>query len=97
MENERLITLQNLSTNYNVEVSFIQSLNEFGLIEIITIDETECVDKEYLNDIEKMMRLHYDLDINFAGIDAIANLLHRVHDMQSEITMLKNRLGNNRD
>ena len=97
MENERLITLQNLSTNYNVEVSFIQSLNEFGLIEIITIDETECIDKDYLSDIERMMRLHYDLDINLAGIDAIASLLQRMHDMQNEITMLRNRLGNNRD
>ena len=97
MENERLITLQNLSANYNVEVSFIQSLNEFGLIEIITINETECIDKDYLNDIERMMRLHYDLDINLAGIDAIASLLQRMHDMQNEITMLRNRLGNNRD
>ena len=93
METEHLITLQNVCIHYNIEVSFIQSLNEFGLVEIITIDETPCIEKEHLGDIEKMMRLHYDLDINLAGIDAISNLLQRVNDLQKEITVLKNRLG----
>jgi len=93
METEHLITLQNVCVNYNIEVSFIQSLNEFGLVEIITVNETPFIEKEHLGDIERMMRLHYDLEINMAGIDAISNLLQRVHDLQKEITTLKNRLG----
>jgi len=93
METEHLITLQNVCVNYNIEVSFIQSLNEFGLVEIITVNEMPFIEKEHLGDIERMMRLHYDLEINMAGIDAISNLLQRVQELQKEITTLKNRLG----
>ena len=94
MENDQLITLQSICTYYNVEVSFVRSLNEFGLVEIITRDETPYVDKDCLRDLEKMMRLHYDLDINMAGIDAISNLLQRVDELQKEIKALKNQLSN---
>ncbi len=45
-----------------------------------------------LKDLEKFIRLHYELDINTEGIDAIAQLLNRVENMQDEITRLKNRL-----
>jgi hypothetical protein len=93
MENERLVKLSHICETYNVEISFVRSLNEFGLLEIIKIDETECVDKDCLGEVEKMMRLHYDLDINLAGIDAISHLLKRVHDMQAEIITLKNRIN----
>lgn len=92
METDQLITLQNVCINYNIEISFIHSLSEFGLVEIITVNETPFIDKEHLGDIEKMMRWHYDLDINMAGIDAISNLLQRVNELQKEITGLRNRL-----
>jgi hypothetical protein len=39
------------------------------------------------------MHLHQDLDINLEGIDAISHLLKRMHDMQRELNMLKNKLG----
>jgi hypothetical protein len=39
------------------------------------------------------MRLHYDLDINLEGIEAITCLLDRVRSMQEEIRELRNRLG----
>ena len=93
MENERLIKVETLCNHYRIETSFIRSLNEYGLIEITRIDEIECVDKDVLGDLESMMRLHYELDINMEGIDAISHLLKRVKEMQKEMTLLKNRLG----
>ena len=39
-----------------------------------------------------MIRMHYELDINLEGIDAISNLLERVEEMQHEMTRLQNRL-----
>ncbi len=94
MENDQLITLQNICTHYQVDLSFIRSLSEFGLVEIITLNETPYVDIDALSDLEKMMRLHYDLEINLAGIDAISNLLKRVSDLQKEIKILRNQLSN---
>jgi hypothetical protein len=93
MENDRFITLQHICRHYNVEISFIRSLNEYGLLEITSLEKEECVDKDSLGDIEKMMRLHYDLDINMEGIDAIHHLLRRMDEMQKDIRDLKNRLN----
>ena len=39
-----------------------------------------------------MIRLHYDLNINLEGLDAVYNLLKRVENLQSEITSLHNKL-----
>ena len=38
------------------------------------------------------MRLHFDLDINLEGVDAIYNLLKQVESLKEEITALHNRL-----
>ena len=39
-----------------------------------------------------MMRLHYELDINFEGMDAIFNLLKKVESLNESIVELHNRL-----
>lgn len=92
MATEQLIKADDFCTSHNIEIEFIQSLNEYGLIEITTIEETGFVHTDQLPQLEQFIRLHYELDINLAGIDAIANLLQRIEIMQHEIRSLKNRL-----
>ena len=38
------------------------------------------------------MRLHYELDINFEGMDAIINLLKKLQEAEEEMRRLKNKL-----
>ena len=92
MENEHLITIEEFCIHYRVESTFIHSLAEFGLIEITTIEKTHYVLKDQIKDIEKMIRLHYDLNINIEGIEAISHLLQRIHGLHSELTSVKTRL-----
>jgi hypothetical protein len=94
MENTKLISLRNISSSYNIEISFIHSLRELGLVEIVTVAEDECIDEDCLGEVERMMRLHYDLEINMAGIEAIWHLLNRVNAMQQELNTLRNKMGN---
>ena len=89
---EHLIPADEFCTHYKVEYSFISSLQKHGLIQITTIDETTFIDEEHLQNLEKLVRLHYDLDINLEGIEAITYLLNRVKNMQEEIIELKNKL-----
>ena len=89
---EHLISTDDFCSHYKVEYSFISSLQDHGLIEITTIDEHSFIDHDHLKNIERLVRLHYDLDINLEGIEAITYLLNRVKNMQEEITGLKNRL-----
>lgn len=92
MENDDLLPVELLCTQYNIEVSFITTLTEFGLIEITTVEETSYLYKTQIKDLEKLIRLHYELDINMEGIDAISHLLKRVDNLHEELTALKNRL-----
>ena len=91
MENE-LISTAEFCDHYHIEYSFITSLEQSGLIEIKKIEEIPFIDIDSINQLEKYMRLHYDLDINLQGIEAIIHLLNRVENMKQEIIELKNRL-----
>ena len=93
METNDLISLQRFCAHYNIPFSFINALNEFDLIEIVTIQETQCIYKTQIKDIEKMIRFHYELDINIEGIDAIYNLLKQVESLKDEINELNNKLN----
>jgi len=90
---EKLISTEDFCTHYKVEYSFINSLQEHDLIEIITIDEHSFIDHDHLKNVEKLVRLHYDLDINLEGIEAITYLLNKMKNMEQEIIALKNKLS----
>ncbi len=89
---ENLIPADEFCAIHNIEISFIHSLQETGLIEITTIEETGYIHTSQLQELEKIVRLYYELDINLEGIDTINHLLQRINDMQDEITALRNRL-----
>ncbi|HWB25825.1 MAG TPA: chaperone modulator CbpM [Chitinophagaceae bacterium] len=89
----QLIAANTFCAHYHAEVSFIHSLHESGLIELITVDETEFIQEDDLQKLERLTRLHYELQINTAGIETIVHLLDKLEIMQQEIAGLRNRLG----
>jgi len=92
MQTENLIALDQFCVSHNIEISFINSLQQTGLIEVTTIKESEFIDADQLQQLEKFVRFYYELDINLEGIETVSHLLQRVIAMQDEITRLKNRL-----
>ena len=92
METEELIPILEFARHYSIEVSFIDSLREVGLIEIITVGDTQYIHEDRISDMERMIRLHYGLEINLEGVDAVSRLLERIDLLQHEIVALKNRL-----
>jgi hypothetical protein len=92
MNNEQMISVEQFCAHYHVQVSFIEALTEFGLAEITTIETTPYILNDHISQLEKLIHLHYDLDINMEGIDAISHLLNRVSSLQSELSALRNRL-----
>ena len=93
MERANLISVQQFCIHYEVPFSFINELQELELIEVITVEETLWFDKSHIKEVEKMMRLHYDLKINLEGVDAIYNLLKQVKSLQEQIIILNNKLN----
>jgi len=92
MSKEKFIPLHKLCELYKIEMSFFSSLNEIGLIQITTIEELHYIHNDKINDIEKMIRMHLDLNINIEGIDIAFNLLQKINDLENELNLMKNRL-----
>lgn len=92
MSTKKFILLNNLCAHYNVEMSFFNSLNEFGLIEIILVEESQYIHHNKITDIEKMIRIHQELNVNIEGIDVVLNLLEKIEKLQNELIITKNKL-----
>jgi hypothetical protein len=92
MQAGNLIAVDDFCINHNLEISFISSLQQNGLIKITTIKETGFIDADQLRQLEKIVRLYFELDINLEGIETITYLLQRINSLQEEITLLRNRL-----
>ena len=93
MQTEYLIAIDEFCVKHDIEVSFINSLQETGLIEITTIDEAGFIQVEQIRQLEKFIRFLYEMDINIEGIETISHLLERVNELQEEIVALKNKVG----
>ena len=93
MQTDYLVAIDEFCVKHNIEVSFISSLQETGLIEITMIDDAGFIQLEQLQEIEKFIRFYYELDINIEGIETISHLLQRVNKLQEEIVALRNKVG----
>lgn len=92
METRDLILIEHFCSNHDIEFSFIDSLHQFGLIEVIVHEDNKYLHQEQLKEVEKMIRMHYELDINMEGIDVISHLLKRIHHLQDELRITQNKL-----
>jgi hypothetical protein len=92
MEPDAYIPAEEFCQVYQVEATFVSALEEYGLVQINTIEERKLISKDQLPDLERFMHLYYELEINMPGIDAITHILNKVRMMQTEIEQLKSRL-----
>lgn len=92
-QDTRLIPATTCCTHYHIEYSFLQSLQEAGLIEIYTVEAESFLPESQLSSLEQYTRLYHDLEINTAGIEAIAHLLRRMQALQDELSFLRQRLS----
>jgi chaperone modulatory protein CbpM len=92
MQNEDMVPASEFCVHHNIELSFISSLKEYGLIETVVVEEQIFLPSSQLGRLEKLVRFHFELDINLEGIETITHLLERMEAMQEEITRLSNRL-----
>lgn len=93
METQELIIVDVFCQEYQIELNLINDLESFGLIETIVHNENKYLDKNQLVYVEKIIRLHNDLNINKEGIEIILDLLEKEKQLLFEIKYLKNRLG----
>jgi chaperone modulatory protein CbpM len=92
METAEWIPADEFCIHHNIELSFIYSLKDSGLVEILSKEEKVFVHADHLKQLEKLVHL-YEMDINLEGIETITYLLQRINEMQQQILQLNNRLS----
>lgn len=92
MEKDELIPAKDFCIYHNIEYSFINSLQDSGLISVTSVEHAVYIPADEIQKLEKYVRMFYDLDINLEGIETIDYLLEKIENMQKEILQLKNAL-----
>jgi len=93
METINKISVEQCCIHYSIETSFVQQLDDYGLIKISRSGKKSFIAFEQLANLEKYIRLHYDLEINMQGMEAIEHLLQRMQYLQDELRRLQNERG----
>lgn len=93
MRTENLITVNDFCVYHNVEYTFIDYLADAGLVKVTTVNKTSCIPLDEIQKLERLVRLHNELEINEPGLATINNLLQKIEDMQQEMSVLKNKLS----
>ena len=84
-----LIRIIDICQSHQIEVQFIHSLSQNGLIQVIVEDEEEFVREEELKTLEQFATWHYDLEINLQGIEVAQRLLQQIESLQKEVKRLR--------
>lgn len=93
MEINNLILVEEFCSHCEVEFSFIDSLHEHGIIEIIIVEDKKYISPEQLKVAERAIQFYYELNINLEGIDVISNLLHQINELHQELKKARNKLS----
>ena len=93
METQNIIAAEVYCEYYEIEHSFIEALQQSGLLSTEVIEDKIYLQPEQLPEVEKYTRLHYDLNINLEGIETIAHLLNHIQHLQREVIQLQNKLS----
>ncbi len=86
------IKIREFCLNYGIEESFVLDLQEYEVIQIELLDDEPHLLEQELPVLEKMIRMHQELEINPQGLQAIHHLLEKVSNLQEEVTALRRRL-----
>ena len=88
----KTIPITQICANYNIPKTFIDNLSQYDLIELIEVESVMHISSSEISQLERLMRMHFDLDINFEGLDVINNLLQQIDSLQNELHILRNRI-----
>ena len=88
-----LIAIDEICAYHRIEIKFIESLEDFGLIQTTVVKKVPCLALSELAKLERYIRLTNDLDINIEGLHAITLLLAQIGNVEDEMIALKNELN----
>ncbi|HQD10729.1 MAG TPA: chaperone modulator CbpM [Flavihumibacter sp.] len=92
METIQWIPVSLFCESHQVEISFIDELEQFGLIQLKVEQSNRLIAADHLPEVEKMLLLHEEMGINYEGIETVMHLLGKIQGMQAEMSQLRRQL-----
>lgn len=89
LEAHPTFTLEELSHAANVTSEFINELIEYGVIEPQGDSPNWQFDANHLRRIRKALHLQRDLEINFAGIALVLELMEEMEYMRAQMDLFE--------
>jgi hypothetical protein len=87
-----LISIEEYCTYHHTEITFIDALEQSGLIQIVQLEALRCIHSDQLEQLERYTTLYNDLEVNVAGIEVVNMLLDKLELMQHKIRDLENKI-----
>jgi len=78
---------------YNIEITFLNALEDSGLIQPEIENEIKYILYDDLPALERFANWHYDMDVNLPGLEIIHRLLGKIEMLQLENRRLLNQPG----
>jgi hypothetical protein len=93
MGTRNYIRIKEFCSSHEIEESFVYELQEYEVIHLEIREQEHLLHLRELPRLEKMLRLHRELQINPEGLQAVDHLLRKVRDLQDEVKYLRNKLN----
>ena len=88
-----LISAHEFFAYHQLDVSFMVTLEEQSMLEIITIGPMRYLHPDQLGPLERLIRLHRELAVHVEDLDIILHLLDCLEQAQEQVNQLQNRLA----
>jgi hypothetical protein len=92
MESTTYILVSEFCSHHHLEIGFVQRLQDRGVVEIFHREEGDSIPLAAMHQLEKMVRLHQELEIHPDDLDVVSDLLDRLESMKEELKDMKERL-----
>ena len=89
-----VITVKEYCHIRQIDVEFINRLEESGLVKIISVNRRRCIPHDALAAVERLINWHVELEVNPQGLEVANTLYQRILELQDEITRLRSALRN---
>lgn len=93
MTKKTYILLRDFCQGHSLDEQFVYQLQEVELVRIEQVGEDPAIPQGELQVLERMVRLHRDLEIGPQGLRAVQHLLERMERLQEEILELRRKVN----
>lgn len=93
MAAKKYIYIRDFCQGHSLEEGFLYELHEYELLRIEEVDSRPAFRRRDLERLERLIRLHRDLEIGPQGLQAVQHLLDRLDRLEAEVWQLRRRLG----